>query len=141
MNQPKNVSFSNIFLLLFQTKSAIIIVLAKVKEEKTMAQVFVRIKELRTKLHLSQDYVATYLGMNRATFSQLENGNRRVTADDLSKLSTLFGVSADSILHGSEVSQPAVIFARSFENLDEMDQAEIMNLIRFKEQMKAQRAK
>lgn len=141
MNQPKNVSFSNIFLLLFQTKSAIIIVLAKVKEEKTMAQVFERIKELRTKLHLSQDYVATYLGMNRATFSQLENGNRRVTADDLSKLSTLFGVSADSILHGSEVSQPAVIFARSFENLDEMDQAEIMNLIRFKEQMKAQRAK
>ena len=141
MNQPKNVSFSNIFLLLFQTKSAIIIVLAKVKEEKSMAQVFERIKELRTKLHLSQDYVATYLGMNRATFSQLENGNRRVTADDLSKLSTLFGVSADSILHGSEVSQPAVIFARSFENLDEMDQAEIMNLIRFKEQMKAQRAK
>lgn len=141
MNQLKNVSFSNIFLLLFQTKSAIIIVLAKVKEEKTMAQVFERIKELRTKLHLSQDYVATYLGMNRATFSQLENGNRRVTADDLSKLSTLFGVSADSILHGSEVSQPAVIFARSFENLDEMDQAEIMNLIRFKEQMKAQRAK
>lgn len=141
MNQSKNVSFSNIFLLLFQTKSAIIIVLAKVKEEKTMAQVFERIKELRTKLHLSQDYVATYLGMNRATFSQLENGNRRVTADDLSKLSTLFGVSADSILHGSEVSQPAVIFARSFENLDEMDQAEIMNLIRFKEQMKAQRAK
>lgn len=141
MNQPKNVSFSNFFLLLFQTKSAIIIVLAKVKEEKTMAQVFERIKELRTKLHLSQDYVATYLGMNRATFSQLENGNRRVTADDLSKLSTLFGVSADSILHGSEVSQPAVIFARSFENLDEMDQAEIMNLIRFKEQMKAQRAK
>lgn len=141
MNQPKNVSFSNIFLLLFQTKSAIIIVLAKVKEEKTMAQVFERIKELRTKLHLSQDYVATYLGMNRATFSQLENGNRRVTADDLSKLSTLFGVSADSILHGSEVSQPAVIFARSFENLDEMDQAEIMNLIRFKEQMKAQRVK
>lgn len=141
MNQPKNVSFSNIFLLLFQTKSAIIIVLAKVKEEKTMAQVFERIKELRTKLHLSQDYVATYLGINRATFSQLENGNRRVTADDLSKLSTLFGVSADSILHGSEVSQPAVIFARSFENLDEMDQAEIMNLIRFKEQMKAQRAK
>ena len=141
MNQSKNVSFSNIFLLLFQTMSAIIIVLAKVKEEKTMAQVFERIKELRTKLHLSQDYVATYLGMNRATFSQLENGNRRVTADDLSKLSTLFGVSADSILHGSEVSQPAVIFARSFENLDEMDQAEIMNLIRFKEQMKAQRAK
>ena len=98
-----------------------------------------RIKELRTKLHLSQEYVATCLGMNRATFSQLENGNRKITADDLSKLSTLFGVSADSILHGAEVSQPAAMFARSFDSLDETDQAEIMNLIRFKEQMKAQR--
>lgn len=106
-----------------------------------MAQVFERIKELRTKLHLSQDYVATYLGMNRATFSQLENGNRKITADDLSKLSTLFGVSSDLILHGFETSQPATVFARSFESLDETDQAEIMNLIRFKEQMKIQRAK
>lgn len=106
-----------------------------------MAQVFERIKELRTKMHLSQDYVATYLGMNRATFSQMENGNRKVTANDLSKLSTLFGVSADSILNGSEISQPAAVFARSFESLDETDQAEIMNLIRFKEQMKAQRAR
>lgn len=106
-----------------------------------MKQVFERIKELRTKMHLSQDYVATCLGMNRATFSQLENGNRKITADDLSKLSTLFGVSADSLLHGAEVSQPAAMFARSFENLDETDQAEIRNLIRFKEQMKAQREK
>jgi hypothetical protein len=59
----------------------------------------------------------------------------------VSKLSILFGVSADSLLHGSEFSQPATVFARSFESLDETDQAEIMNLIRFKEQMKLQRGK
>jgi hypothetical protein len=33
--------------------------------------------------------------------------------------------------------EPTSVFARSFENLSEVDQAEIMNLIRFKEQMKA----
>ena len=71
----------------------------------------------------------------------MENGNRKVTAEDLSKLSTLFGVSADNLLNGNEVSQPATMFARSFDNLDEDDQAEIMNLIRFKEQMKLQRTK
>ncbi len=98
-----------------------------------------RIKNLRSSLHLSQEYVANYLGMNRATFSQLENGNRKVTAEDLSKLSMLFGISADSLLHGSEFTMPATVFARSFEGLDERDQAEIMNLIRFKEQMKTQR--
>ena len=40
-----------------------------------------------------------------------------------------------------EVSWPASVFAKSYGNLDENDQAEIMNLIRFKEQMKAQGAK
>ena len=58
-----------------------------------------KMKELRTQLHLSQDYVAKYLGVNRSTV------------------------------------------ARSFDNLDDTDKAEIMNLIRFKEQMKAQRSK
>ncbi len=99
------------------------------------------IKDLRTQLHLSQEYVANYLGINRTTFTQLENGNRKVTADDVSKLSALVGVSADMLLHGVELSRPATMFARSFESLGESDQAEIMNLIRFKEQMKAQRAK
>lgn len=106
-----------------------------------MKQLNERMKELRTQLHLSQEYVANYLGINRATFTQMENGNRKVTAEDVSKLSILFGVSADSLLHGVEISQPATVFARSFESLDETDQTEIMNLIRFKEQMKAQRAK
>jgi transcriptional regulator with XRE-family HTH domain len=106
-----------------------------------MKKINERMKELRAQLHLSQEYVANYLGISRATFTQMENGNRKVTADDVSKLSILFGVSADSLLHGSEISQPATVFARSFENLDETDQTEIMNLIRFKEQMKLQRGK
>ncbi len=100
-----------------------------------------RIKNMRTQLHLSQDYVAKYLGVSRSTFTQMENGNRKILAEDLSKLSALFGVSTDALLNEQELSQPAAMFARSFEKLDESDQAEIMNLIRFKEQMKAQRGK
>ena len=100
-----------------------------------------KMKALRTQLHLSQDYVARYLGVNRSTVTQMENGNRKILADEVSKLCTLFGVSADTLINENEISQPTTVFARSFENLDENDQAEIMNLIRFKEQMKAQRAK
>ena len=106
-----------------------------------MKAIHERMKELRTELHLSQDYVAKYLNVSRSTLSQMENGNRKILADELSKLSTLFGVTADSFLGNAEMSQPTTVFARSFENLDETDQAEIMNLIRFKEQMKAQRVK
>ena len=105
-----------------------------------MANVHERIKELRTQLHLSQDYVPRYLGINRATYTQMENGKRKVLADEVAKLSSLFGVTTDSMLNNTEMSQPAALFARSFEKLDERDQQEIMNLIRFKEQNKAQRS-
>ena len=98
-----------------------------------------RIKELRNKLHLSQDYVAKYLGVSRATVTQMENGKRKILAEDITKLSVLFGLSPNDILGEYEISEPSTIFARSFDKLDENDQAEIMNLIRFKEQMRTQR--
>ena len=104
-----------------------------------MANVHERIKELRNQLHLSQDYVAKHLGINRSTYTQMENGKRKVLADEVAQLSNLFGVSTDSLLNNTELSQPATVFARSFEKLDQRDQEEIMNLIRFKEQIKAQR--
>ena len=137
LTASKNVRKSNTNLLRNLTFSAIICKLAF--KEETMKGLNERIKELRTGLHLSQGYVADVLGINRASFTQIENGNRKVTAEEISKLSELFGVSADMLLNGIEISQPTTAFARSFEKLDERDQAEIMNLIRFKEQMKAQR--
>ena len=100
-----------------------------------------RIKAYRNQLHLSQEYVANYIGINRATVAQMELGNRKITAEELLKLSTLFGVSSDSLLNGEVVSKPSALFARSFENLSSSDQAEIMNLIRFKEMMRAQQDK
>ena len=89
-------------------------------------------------MHLSQEYVANYLGINRSTYTQMENGNRKVLADEIAKLSELYGVPADSLLNDIKLSESASFFARSFEKLDERDKAEIMNLIRFKEQLKAE---
>ena len=99
-----------------------------------------RIKNFRNRLHLSQEYVANFLGINRATYTQMENGKRKITAEDISRLSELFGVTADALLNENKISQPSTVFARCFEKLDENDQAEIMNLIKFKEQMKMQRS-
>ena len=99
-----------------------------------------RIKNFRNRLHLSQEYVANFLGINRATYTQMENGKRKITAEDISRLSELFGVTADALLNENKINQPSTVFARSFEKLDENDQAEIMNLIKFKEQMKMQRS-
>ena len=100
-----------------------------------------RIKEYRLQMQLSQEYVANYLDVNRSTFSQIELGNRKVTAEEVAKLGVLFGVATDVLLYGEKIETPSVAFARSFEQLDENDQNEIMNLIRFKEMMKAQKKK
>ncbi len=103
---------------------------------KTLAD---RIKACRNKLHLSQEYVANYMAMNRATITQIELGKRKVTAEELSKLSTLFGLSADALLHGENTEMPAIIFARSFDELEEKDKDEIISLMQFKKLMKEQR--
>jgi len=100
-----------------------------------------RIKVYRNQLHLSQEYVAKYIGVNRATFTQVELGNRKVSAEELAKLATLFGVSSDALLYGQKIDQPSTVFARAFDSLDETDQEEIMNLMRFKQMMKAQRVR
>lgn len=98
-----------------------------------------RLKSCRSKLHLSQEYVANYMDMNRATITQIELGKRKVTAEELSKFSLLFGMSADALLHGDQTKMPDTIFARSFHELDERDQDEILSLIQFKKLMKEQR--
>ena len=106
-----------------------------------MSELNERIREYRTRMHLSQDYVASYLGINRAAVTQIESGNRKVSADELASLSTLFNVSADTLLHGTGVNGPAVLFARNFERLTEQDQAEIINLMQFKERIREQTGK
>lgn len=98
-----------------------------------------RIRACRSKLHLSQEYVANYMAMNRASIAQIELGKRKVTAEELAKFSSLFGVSADALLNGENVKMPTTMLARSFTQLDERDQEEIMSLIQFKKMMKEQK--
>lgn len=98
-----------------------------------------RLKACRTKLHLSQEFVANYMSMNRATITQIELGKRKVTAEELAKFSMLFGMSADALLHGANIEMPATMFARSFNELDEKDRDEIMSLMQFKKLMKEQK--
>lgn len=101
-----------------------------------MKQLHERIREARTNLHLSQEYVAKYLGIGRSAVAEIESNKRNVSAQELGKLSELFLIPTDELLYGKSVSMPAQTFARSFEKLDEADQIEILNLIEFKKAMK-----
>lgn len=106
------------------------------RKEAPMKHLCERIKEARTNLHLSQDYVAKYLGIGRSAVAEMESNKRKVSAEELGKLSELFLIPIDELLYGKCTTMPTQIFARTFETLDETDQAEIMNLIEFKKTMK-----
>jgi transcriptional regulator with XRE-family HTH domain len=101
-----------------------------------MRALYERIKEARTELHLSQDYVAKFLGVNRTAIVEIESGKRKVSADELGKFSELFQIPADELLNGRNTEMPVQMFARRFGALDEADQQEILNLIEFKRMMK-----
>lgn len=101
-----------------------------------MRALYERIKEARTELHLSQDYVAKFLGVNRTAIVEIESGKRKVSADELGKFSELFQIPADELLNGRSTEMPVQMFVRRFGALDEADQQEILNLIEFKRMMK-----
>jgi transcriptional regulator with XRE-family HTH domain len=95
-----------------------------------------RIKKARTDLHLSQEYVANYLGVKRSAIVEIESGKRSVKAEELRQLSRLFRISADLLLEGDETPLSDDELLRGFTELDDADRQEILNLIEFKKMMK-----
>ncbi len=52
-----------------------------------------RLKEARKLAGLSQGHVAKMLGLHRPSVTEMEAGNRRVSADELAKLAGIYDVS------------------------------------------------
>ena len=57
------------------------------------AQIAKRLKEARKLAGLSQGHVAKMLGLHRPSISEMEAGNRRVSADEIAKLAEIYDVS------------------------------------------------
>ena len=66
-----------------------------------------KIWRLRESLHMSQEELAEKLGVSRQTVSNWENDKAVLDAEKLAKLCAIFGVSADDMLSGEGVPQPA----------------------------------
>lgn len=99
-----------------------------------------RLKDKRIKLHLSQEYVANYLGVKRTAIVEIESGKRKVSAQELGKFSELYNISCDELLKGRNENMYAEILLQEFSGLDEYDKNEILNLISFKKMMKTKRS-
>ena len=76
-----------------------------------MIKIGYRIKELREQLGISQQKLADLLGVARPTISQIENEERKVSTDELIKLSEIFNLSVESLLNLKK--EPEVVLKES----------------------------
>ena len=58
-----------------------------------------RLKELRKVNNYTQDYVAVVIGTTRQTYSHYETSRRKPSTETLYKLSGLYNISVDDLLH------------------------------------------
>jgi len=58
----------------------------------------IKIKDLRRLTGLSQEILAEKMGVIRSTISQIENGDRKISAEELLKLSNIFNVNPSNLL-------------------------------------------
>jgi transcriptional regulator with XRE-family HTH domain len=57
-----------------------------------------KIKKIREHLDLSQERIAEQLGINRVAISQIENGERKISAEEIAKLAKVFNMPSDVLL-------------------------------------------
>lgn len=92
------------------------------------------ISALRSKLALTQQQIADYLGIKRENISYYETGNREIPVEHLEKLADLFGVELYDLLESDLTNQKAnLAFAFRAEQIDEKD---LENISRFKKIVK-----
>lgn len=95
-----------------------------------------KLKKIRESSGISQEKLALILGVSRPTISQMETGDRKVSADELIKLSEVFNLSVNSLLDLEK--EPTVILPEtSKKKVKEVPELRInvpqKNLDKFKE--------
>ena len=94
-----------------------------------------RIKELRKKTDMSQDMLSQKMGISRPAISQIESGERKISADELQKFAHIFHISVDDLLN--PVKEPEVHLHKGKEEKSSKPQMRISvpleNLQKFKE--------
>lgn len=99
-----------------------------------------RLKEARNLAGLSQTKAATLLDMHRPTITEIEAGNRRVTADELPRFAELYDVSVAWILGEApdtlDASDPKLELAAR--ELSKLKPEELQRLMRLLAAMKTE---
>jgi len=60
------------------------------------------IQQLRKKNNLTQEFLASKIGVSRPTYMQIEQGERDITITEAQKFAEIFGIPFDIFLQGKE---------------------------------------
>lgn len=103
-------------------------------EAKTRDLIAARIREARKMAGLSQEQLAKFLRLHRPAISEIEAGNRRVSAEELSRMAELLDVNVAWILgegpDNVEMDDPRIqLAARELQRLKPEDLNRLLKLL------------
>lgn len=103
-------------------------------QDSKRAVIATRLREARKMAGVSQGQVAKLLGMHRPTISEIEAGNRRVSAEELSKFAEMYDVTVSWLLAETadqlEVNDPRLqLAARELSKLKPDDLDRLLRLL------------
>ena len=91
-----------------------------------------RLKSLRENARFTQDEVAKLLGVRRLVITNIENGSRKITAEELYIFSKIYGLSMEELYTGENKEKLLAKFSRTFDELSNKSQKEVLEFIEFK---------
>jgi len=94
-----------------------------------------KIKQLRQEIGMSQEQFSEFLKVGRVAVSQIENGARKITAEEITKIAEVFNISTDVLLYAKKDIK--VVFEEAKEKDSKIEEIRInvpqKNLKKFKE--------
>jgi len=94
-----------------------------------------KIKQLRQQIGMSQEQFSELLKIGRVAVSQIENGSRKIAAEEITKIAKVFNISTDILLYAKKDIK--VIFEEAKEKTPKKEEIRInvpqKNLKKFKE--------
>ena len=95
------------------------------------------LKQLRNNKGISQDFMATEIGVSRPTYVQIENGSRKMLVEEAQHLARFFDLSLEDFLAQKETKVAIVELEKSTTDLKQDPEVRIsipqQNIIKFKE--------
>ena len=91
-----------------------------------------RLKILREQTRFTQEEIAKMLGVQRLVITNIENGSRKITAEELYIFSKIYGLSMEELYTGEDKEKRIAKFSRKFDELSDKSQREVLEFIEFK---------